>query len=38
VAAALGHKDINTTARHYAKSDDEMRRKASKHVRLRKEM
>ncbi len=35
VADALGHADINTTKRHYAKMDDEQRRRASKHVRLR---
>lgn len=37
VADALGHADINTTKRHYAKMDDASRRRASKYVKLRKE-
>lgn len=35
VADALGHADVNTTRKHYAKLDDEQRRKASKYVQLR---
>ena len=37
VAAALGHKDINTTQAHYASMDDERRRTAAQVVKLRKE-
>lgn len=35
VADVLGHKDVNTTKRHYAAMDDERRRKAAGAVRLR---
>lgn len=35
VADVLGHKDVNTTRRHYAAMDDERRRKAAGAVRLR---
>lgn len=35
VASVLGHKDVNTTRRHYAALDDEQRRKAAKYVKLR---
>lgn len=37
VAAALGHKDVNTTKAHYASMDDQRRRAAAKVVKLRKE-
>ena len=35
VATVLGHKDVNTTRKHYASIDDEQKRKAAKFVRLR---
>lgn len=35
VADVLGHKDVNTTRKHYAALDDERRRKAVKYVHLR---
>ncbi|MCR5295537.1 MAG: tyrosine-type recombinase/integrase [Lachnospiraceae bacterium] len=35
VADVLGHKDVNTTRRHYAAMDDERRRSAAKAVKLR---
>lgn len=35
VADVLGHKDVNTTRKHYAAMKDENKRKASKSVRLR---
>ncbi|MCL1996417.1 MAG: tyrosine-type recombinase/integrase [Defluviitaleaceae bacterium] len=35
VAAVLGHRDINTTKRHYASMDEERRKKAAKIVKLR---
>lgn len=35
VADVLGHKDVNTTRRHYAAMKDENKRKAAKAVRLR---
>ena len=35
VADVLGHKDVNTTRRHYAAMDDERRRRAAGAVRLR---
>ncbi|WMC92788.1 tyrosine-type recombinase/integrase [Kineothrix sp. MB12-C1] len=35
VADVLGHKDINTTRKHYAALEDERRRKAAKAVKLR---
>jgi site-specific recombinase XerD len=37
VANVLGHSDVNTTRKHYAKMDDEFRRRAAKAVRLREE-
>ena len=37
VAEVLGHKDVNTTRKHYAALDDERRRKAASAVRLREE-
>lgn len=37
VADVLGHKDVNTTKRHYARIDEEQRRKAAKYVKLRDE-
>ena len=37
VADVLGHKDVNTTRKHYAAMKDENRRKAAKAVRLREE-
>ncbi len=35
VADVLGHKDVNTTRRHYAALEDDRRRKAAKVVKLR---
>lgn len=35
VADVLGHKDVNTTRKHYAALDEESRRKAAKFVKLR---
>jgi len=35
VANVLGHADVNTTRKHYAKMDDSIRRKAANAVRLR---
>lgn len=35
VADVLGHKDVNTTRRHYAAMQDENKRKAAKQVKLR---
>lgn len=35
VADVLGHKDVNTTKKHYAAQDDQRRRKAASTVRLR---
>ncbi len=35
VADVLGHKDVNTTKRHYAATTDENRRRAAKAVKLR---
>ncbi|HIR12721.1 MAG TPA: tyrosine-type recombinase/integrase [Candidatus Choladousia intestinavium] len=35
VADVLGHKDVNTTRKHYAALDDDRRRKAAKAVKLR---
>lgn len=37
VADVLGHKDVNTTKKHYASMTDENRRKAASIVKLRKE-
>jgi site-specific recombinase XerD len=37
VADVLGHKDVNTTRKHYAAQDDENRRRAARMVRLREE-
>lgn len=37
VADVLGHKDVNTTKKHYAELEDERRRLAAKVVKLRKE-
>lgn len=37
VADVLGHKDVNTTKRHYAAITDDIRRKASTQVSLRKD-
>jgi len=37
VADVLGHKDVNTTRKHYAEIEDERRRTAAKAVRLRKD-
>lgn len=36
VADVLGHKDVNTTRKHYAAIDEDRRRAAAEHVRLRK--
>ena len=35
VADVLGHKDVNTTKKHYAALDEDRRRLAAKAVRLR---
>ena len=35
VADVLGHKDVNTTRKHYAAQDEHRRRMAAKAVRLR---
>ena len=35
VADVLGHKDVNTTKKHYAALEDERRRKAANVVKLR---
>ena len=37
VADVLGHKDVNTTRRHYADQVDENKRKARNIVKLRKD-
>ena len=37
VADVLGHRDVNTTKKHYAAISDEIRRNASKAVSLRKD-
>lgn len=37
VADVLGHKDVNTTRKHYAAISDDIRRKASTQVKLRKD-
>lgn len=37
VADVLGHKDVNTTKKHYAAMDDKRRRAAASAVRLREE-
>lgn len=37
VADVLGHKDVNTTRKHYASVGDEQRRKAASALRLREE-
>lgn len=37
VATVLGHKDINTTRRHYAATSDDLKRKAANTVKLRDE-
>ena len=36
VADVLGHKDINTTKKHYAAMSDDIRRQAANKVKLRK--
>ena len=38
VADVLGHKDVNTTKKHYAAMDDARRRQAATAVRLRESM
>lgn len=37
VADALGHADVNTTTKHYAKMEENHRRKAASFIKLRKE-
>ena len=37
VADVLGHKDVNTTRKHYAAMKDEHKRRAAKAVKLREE-
>lgn len=37
VADVLGHKDVNTTRKHYAAIEDDRRRMAAKYVHLRKD-
>ena len=36
VAEVLGHKDVNTTKKHYAATSEEIKRLASEKVKLRK--
>lgn len=38
VADVLGHKDVNTTRKHYAAQEDERRRRAANAVRLREDI
>ena len=38
VADVLGHKDVNTTRKHYAAMKDENKRKAAKTIRLREDI
>lgn len=38
VADVLGHKDVNTTRKHYAEIEDDRRRKAARFVRLREDV
>ena len=38
VADVLGHKDVNTTRKHYAAMQDANKRKAAKTIRLREEL
>ena len=38
VSDVLGHKDVNTTKKHYAAMDDARRRQAATAVRLRESM
>ena len=38
VADVLGHKDVNTTRKHYAAQDDENRRRAARMVKLREDI
>ena len=38
VADVLGHKDVNTTRKHYAAMDDQRRRMAATAVRLREDV
>jgi len=35
VADVLGHRDVNTTKKHYAAISDDIRRNAARHVKLR---
>ena len=37
VASVLGHKDVNTTKKHYADIDENNKRRAAKIVKLRNE-
>ena len=37
VADVLGHKDVNTTKQHYAALSEDIRREASRKVKLRKD-
>ncbi len=37
VADVLGHKDVNTTRKHYAAIEEDRRREAAKYIRLRKD-
>jgi site-specific recombinase XerD len=37
VADVLGHKDVNTTRKHYAAIEEDRRKNAAKYVHLRKE-
>lgn len=37
VASVLGHKDVNTTKKHYASMDEDKKRKAANTVKLRKD-
>lgn len=38
VADVLGHKDVNTTRRHYAQMEDARRREAARYVKLREDI
>ena len=38
VADVLGHKDVNTTRKHYATQEDYRKRQAAKAVRLREKL
>ena len=37
VADVLGHKDVNTTRKHYAAIEEDRRRRAAQYINLRKD-